>query len=303
MSTVPDRFSKGDSFGSMSPAEKTKYLALITDQDPAAIPPAGAGGMGFLTPKKSYEHTGVILGFIPPQVAGGSPLHRVIAINATAGDAGLVNQRVKISLDKFFVNSYPGHGTHTILCEFAGKNQVDGDSAEELRFALQFKVGDNASAGISGAPIFLGLTVGADGISFEARCVNVSSSHDDAVLAALEDQAFKNGLSLLTTAQPALKPLTALAAAAVKAVANRSKNKQVHNFKLGLDFNEGASSARLRLGSYVVVQTDNMAGWDWEQFEWNQATFSLQRKTVPNVSLDFNYMVFGVASFSGVHGT
>lgn len=293
-------FSIGDSLGSMNPQDIARYEAEIEERPPLPIPAAGAGGMAFGFTPKAYHHTGVMLGFIDPLVAGVGPTTcAVTTVNDIAGDNTLIGDRIKVSLDKFHVHNYPGIGTHTILCEFAGKNQVAQGSAEELRFALQFKAMDGAGAAIVGSPIFLGLTVGPDGISFEARCVNVSSNLDDAILAALDDQAFKSGLSLLTTAQPALKPLSALATATVKAVASRSKNKQIHNFKLGLDFGNSATSSRLKKGSYVVVQTNNTKGWKWDQYEWNRQTLSLQPKNGSNAMIDFNYMVFGVEQFTG----
>ena len=95
-----------------------------------------------------------------------------------------------------------------------------------------------------------------------------------------------------------LKPLTSLAAAAVDTTLKRKKNVQVHSFDLGLDFAGGASSARLRHGSYVVMQTDSGANWEWNQFVWNTDGLALQYRAEPERQLDFNYMVFGVSAFS-----
>ena len=150
-------------------------------------------------------------------------------------DETLRGARIKITLERFWVARYPGRGRHKILCEFTGKSQIQGE-AEELRYALSTEANDGASAAVVGAPIFVGASVGNNGISFEGRTINVSNSVDDGVLAALNSGAFKQGLSLLTTAQPALKPFVGLASSIVSAVASRDRNKQVYDFKLGLDF-------------------------------------------------------------------
>lgn len=294
-------FSAGDSLGAMGDSAIANYLISINDLDGAKpFTQGGVAPQSLLGRRPAYAHTGFILGYIPPTEAGTATACAIAGITSIQGDETLIGKRIKITLDKFFVSDYPGTGTHQILCEFAGKNQIEGET-EELRFALQFKVGDAASASISGAPIFLGVTVGNDGISFEGKCVNVSSSTDDGIVAALDDQAFKNGLSLLTTVQPALKPLSTLASAAVKAIASRSKNKQIHSFKLGLDFSAGSTSARLRHGSYVVVQADPV-GWNWDTFEWNRESLAIQPKGSPGIIMKFNYMIFGVSSFVGSKG-
>eukprot|EP00456_Euglypha_rotunda_P031528 TRINITY_DN2450_c0_g3_i2.p1 TRINITY_DN2450_c0_g3~~TRINITY_DN2450_c0_g3_i2.p1 ORF type:complete len:305 (-),score=34.71 TRINITY_DN2450_c0_g3_i2:113-1027(-) len=293
------RFSVGASLGSLSPEAIARYLTEIDDLEGARqITQTGAGGQSWLRRKHAYESTGLVLGYIQPAQAGTGNVSPIISMSQLRGDKSLISQRIKITLDKFHVHAYPGNGVHTILCEFAGKNQVAGD-AEELRFALRFKAGDNTGASILGAPIFLGLTVGPDGISFEGRTVNVESSTDERILETLDSPAFKSGLSLLTSAQPALKPLASMASAFVESTARRKKNMQVHSFNLGLDFGSGASSARLKIGSYVVVQTDDALSWDWSNFEWSSDALALRSKAPAERGIDFNYMVFGVASYKG----
>jgi hypothetical protein len=235
----------------------------------------------------------MVLGFIPPGPGAG----QIVGISTIQGDHAMIGKRIKITLDRFFVAKYPGHGRHNVLCEFTGKNQVPGET-EELSFALRLETRDNSSPAIAGAPIFMGIMVAADGISFKGRTVNVRNSVDDLVMATLDAPAFKNGLTLLHTAQPALKPLTSLASATVGAIVKRGQNVQVHCFDLGLDFVGSATSARLRHGSYVVVQTDDASNWNWSDYEWNVNGMALHPAGQPEVTPDFNYMVFGVSPFS-----
>lgn len=290
------KFNAGDSLGSLSAAEIGNYLTEIGDLEGAAeFTEGAASGQGLFSLKKPYTHTGFILGYIPP--GGRSSVSQVVGISKADGDKSLIGQRIKISLDKFYVHSYPGHGTHSILCEFSGKNQLAGDT-EQLQFALRFNAADGGSASISGAPLFLGVTVGNDGISFEGRTINIASSTDQVLLATLDSPTFKNGLSLLSTAQPALKPFSTLAEAAVKNTLARSRNKQVHHFNLGLDFGQGVSSARLRHGSYVVIQSDDQKNWNWSDFEWDRDSMSLKYKDNLR-NIEFNYMIFGVTAFAG----
>lgn len=127
-----------------------------------------------------------------------------------------------------------------MLCEFSGKNQVPGE-AEELSFALRFDARDNSGPAITGTPIFMGLTVAADGISFKGKTVNARNSGDDMAMAIPDTPAFKSGLTLLHTAQPTLKPLASLATTTVSAIAKRNENAQIYTSKLRLDFDGSAT--------------------------------------------------------------
>jgi hypothetical protein len=286
-------FDKNESLGSRNQRDIAAYLQLIGDKEEARLFVPDAGGQAAAYFSRPYACTGMVLGFIPP----GSKAKQVTGISAVQGDRTLVGQRIKITLDKFFVAKYPGFGKHSILCEFAGKNQVPGET-EELSFALRFDTRDNSSPAIAGAPIFMGLTVAPDGISFKGKTVNVRNSGDDMVMAILDTPAFKSGLTLLNTAQPALKPLTSLATTTVKAIAKRNENAQIHTFDLGLDFDGSSTSARLRYGSYIVVQTDDESHWDWSDYEWNADGMALHLAGKPAETPAFNYMVFAVSPFS-----
>jgi hypothetical protein len=293
-----DKFSQDDSPGSKSRPVIARYLSDIGDDAAAArFSGQGGGGQGvtarFLGADQ-YAHTGLLIGYIAPEFSGS--LIDVRDALTLAPDVTLKGGRIKITLDKFYVQSYPGTGTHSVLCEFTGKNQISGD-AEEMRFALTTMVNDESSAAVSGAPIFLGVSVGQDGIAFEGRTINVRSSTDDTLMEALGSDTFQNGLALLTSAQPALKPFVGLAGSVVKSVASRSRNCQVYAFKLGLDFGGGATSARLRVGSYVVVQGDPGV-WDWSKLAWNTGSQAVVQRA-NNLPIEFNYMIFGVTLYVG----
>ncbi|MFJ7439659.1 hypothetical protein ACIQW5_18535 [Methylorubrum thiocyanatum] len=206
------------------------------------------------------------------------------------------DKRVKITLDQFFVHEYPGVGKHRILCEFAGQNQI-ADETEELKFTLMVEVADREGTSVMGKPIFMGLTIGDDGINFRGRTVSVGSRTDDMILEAINGEAFKGGLALATTLQPALKPFVGLATHVVKATIKRLGNAPVFNFDIGFDFNTRNLAARLRRGSYVVVQTGE-AEWDWSRFGFASQTRHVIRKS-DGLPLEANYFVIGIDDFAG----
>ena len=270
------------------------YLRDIGDDDAAdrLFPPGGGGqNFGFNFGSEVWGHTGVALGFIPPTAAGQTTIADATAL---APEPALKNTQVKIMLDQFWVQRYPGTGKHRVLCEFTGKNQTT-TVREDLRFALKLEARDQSSAGVSGAPIFLGVSAGNNGISFEGRMIHVGSSGEDSMLAALESDAVKQGLFLLTTAQPALGPFVGLAGSLVAGVLKRDRNKEIYNFKLGLDFAASQTSAKLRLGSFVVVQTDR-ATWSWDRVIWD-GNRQLVIDTQTNEPIAYNYLIFRISEY------
>ena len=290
-------FSSADSLGSLPADQIARYLDEIGDAARAqALVEASVQGQNFLRPGAPFSATGAQVGFIAPN--GTDTVVDVASAAQLVADTSLIGSQIKISFDRAFVYEYPGVGTHSILCEFVGRNQIK-DETEALRMALRFRSADNAGVSTLGIPIFLGLTVGPNGIAFEGRSINVSSSADEFLLEALDGEAFKNGLALVNAVQPGLKPFIALMQGAVKNVVKRTRNTQVHHFNLGLDFSDSATSARLRLGSYVVSQT-NRTDWDWSEFVWDRSSLSLRRRDAGAAAIDFNYMVVGVSPYTPV---
>lgn len=288
-------FDKKTLLGNKSKETILRYLREIGDDEAAdrLMITGGAGqSLGSYFRTEVWGYTGLLIGFIDPDTEG----NQVPVQDATSlePDLALKDTRVKITLDRFWVQKYPGGGMHTILCEFTGKNQLR-EEAEELRFVLTTNANDRSSASVSGSPIFLGVSVGQNGIAFEGRTVNVRSDADEALLGALGSGPFRDGLSLLTTAQPALKPFVGLAGSLVKSVLSRSKNRPVYNFKLGLDFEKSRTSAKLRHGSFVVLQGDD-ANWSWEDVVWNAAAQQLVSRG-DRTRVNYNYLVFRVSEY------
>jgi hypothetical protein len=287
--------SAHDSLGAQSPASVIEYLRRIGDDDAAdrLQPPGGTGqGFGLDFGSEVWGQTGVLVGFIPPR-----PAERLAPVEnayTLPPDASLKGSRVKISLERLWVENYPGRGTHEILCEFTGKNQAQ-DEQEEMQFALTTTAKDRSSAAIVGAPIFLGVTVGKNGIAFEGKTINVRSKADEDLLTALSSGSFREGLGLLTTVQPALKPFVGLASSVVTAVMKRSENAQIQFFKLGLDFSENQTSVALRHGSFAVIQADDV-NWDWKKLAWNVDAQQIV-DIATGKSIPFNYLILRISSY------
>ena len=131
------------------------------------------------------------------------------------------------AVSEFFM----GMNVHTVLFKFEGYNQV-AKGTEHVAFNQVYEVVSGQDAGVTGHPTFLGLKVGSNGIGFTCQTVNIGNSTDQKLVNAINSNAVKAGLYLLTTAQPGLIPFIGIARELTTSFANRRKNIPVQNFTL-----------------------------------------------------------------------
>jgi hypothetical protein len=157
---------------------------------------------------KPWQHTAHAFGYLasPPSKEELWPIYPVDTLTA---HPHLKQSRIKIALNRLRVASYPGGGTHCVLLHCNAQNQVPG-KVEQVHFQSIYRVREGEHAGVQGYPIFIGLKVGNEGLVFRCRTINVKNDRDEAFLGFLESDAFKSGLQLIATAQPALVPFSEL---------------------------------------------------------------------------------------------
>jgi hypothetical protein len=248
---------------------------------------------------RPWQHTAHAFGYLAPAAPGSDllPIHHAGNI---APDETLRNDRVKITLNALRVADYPGGGTHQVLFDFYAQNQVPGD-VEHLHFNATHRVREGEQAGIISQPIFVGLNVGAEGVAFRCRTVNVKNQDDEAFLAFLDSDAFKNGLKLASTVQPALAPFSEMALALTKTVAARNRNIAVQAFEMGLDFSQIPSGARLAQGAYLAIQIPETQEsiWDWSEWVYNPNNGRVVNVDEQSKLIPYNYIIFGVSRYQG----
>jgi hypothetical protein len=262
----------------------------------AAPPPAKMGGADWWPfGDKAWQHTAHAIGFLP---AGGRGTQSIIGVGEAEADASLKNTRINVTLNALRVADYPGGGTHRVLFDFYARNQVPSVS-EDLHFNSAYRAREGERAAVRGYPIFVGLGVGAVGVAFHFHTVNVKNDADETFLDFLEGDAFKAGLKLATTAQPAIAPLTGMALALTKSIAQRNRNVSVQDCYLGLDFAGTTMGARLAVGDYIAVQIPEKLRlvWDWQDWVYEPRAGIIVSLADPNVLIPYNYVVFGVSRY------
>jgi hypothetical protein len=275
----------------------TETAAELEEAQAESATYEGTKGFSALFKAKPYQHTAHAFGYLAPTAPGSELLPIQHAGNIVA-DPTLKNSRIKITLDRLRVADYPGSAMHRVLFDFYAQNQVPGNT-EHLHFNLTCRVREGEQAAVLGYPIFVGLNVGGDGIAFKCFTVNVSNDSDEAFLAVLESDVFKEGLKLVSTAQPAIAPLAQMALGVTKAVAARNRNVAVQDFYMGLDFTNIGTRARLCPGSYLAVQIpENLTVvWDWNEWGYNPANGQVVNKADPTQLIPYNYVVFSVSRY------
>lgn len=297
--------------GDLPPAEAAVKLREVGEDDLAdavdAAAQAAPATYGVLSRigiggDRAWLHTAHAVGFLGPAPAPGQgadllPIRHAASITP---DHALKGGRVKVTLDGVRVADYPGRGMHRILFDFAARNQTD-QGAEQLHFNATCRAAEGEQAAILGRPVFTGLQVGGEGIFLQLATVNVANEGDEKLLAFLDSDVFKGGLQLLTTAQPALAPFSAVAVGLTQAIAARNRNVAVQAVDLGLDFSQVALRPRLAEGSYIAVQVPETIRtvWDWQDWAYDPAAGRLVSTAEPGLLIPYNYLVVSVSRYQG----
>ncbi len=297
--------------GELPPTEIAQKLREIGDDEAAehyelqAARGAPSIPEGIFTPRRWLD-TQHQYGFIQPFEPGTARFHKIISATNMVPDTSLEKKRINIRLDWLRAYDYPpplinlGDNIHTILFTFEARNQVEGGS-EPIAFNQTYYARSGQDVAVSGSPIFIGLTVGPNGIGFSCGTVNVGNSSDEKLITAITSQATATGLNLLTTAQPALAPFVSLAKELGVLLGKRWSNTPVQRFSLGLDFDKGALGARLAVGSYVVAQVRRANEIVWSDWSYDTETGTIVRTNLaegedPYV-FPYNAIVFRVSKY------
>ena len=290
--------------GEFPPAEIALKLREIGDDEAAEFYEQQAA-QGFIPegrfiPRKWLD-TSHQYGFIPLFEPGLERYHNIISATNMLPDTSLINQRVNIRLDWLRAYEYPRSffnaedNIHTVLFTFEAKNQIEGGS-EPLAFNQTYYARTGQDVAVVGHPVFMGLNVGANSIDFIGETINVSNSSDMELITAITAETTQMGLNLLTTVQPALAPFVSLAKELSISIMNRRRNVPVQRFSLGLDFDKGATGARLAIGSYVVVQTSEIT---WSEWRYDAETGTIRTASDERKILPYNAIIFRVSKYQG----
>jgi hypothetical protein len=251
--------------------------------------------MGAIAP---WQHTQHNYGYVQADQQDGNGMCPVTHAGRIAPDLTLIDKRIKVTLDRLRVADYPGGGEHEILFKWYAENQLPGGQAEQVSFNQAFRAQEGESVGIIGYPIVRGLNVSHEGAAFKCYTVNVKNRRDETVMEVLESDTAKAGLKLLETAQPSLIPFVPIAIGITKMIASRNRNRAVQDFFMGLDFTDFSTvptRARLRQGSYIVVQKDGH--WTWQDYLYDPQSGHFVHRGNPESLIPYNYVVFGVSKY------
>lgn len=251
------------------------------------------------TEKDKYLYTSHVFGFIPKDDQNVSNLVEISHAGTIQPDISLRNSRIRITLDRLVVIDYPGKGLHHILFDFYAQNQLQ-DHTEHIHFNQVYRVQEGEQAGIIGYPVFIGLNVGEEGVSFKGFTVNVQNEQDKKLVEFLDGDLFQSGLKLLNRINPITPVLSSFVKGFTEQIAKRNKNVPVQDFYMGLDFSSVRTRARLNQGSYVVVQVPDPNKWDWSKWIYNMKNGQVVYTNDHTRGIPYNYIIFSVSKMNGI---
>lgn len=247
---------------------------------------------------RGWWHTAHIFGyFLPGSVRDPCIIHPAEGIQP---DSSLVGRRVTVRLHDVRLADYPGGDIHRVLFELAALNHVRGEP-ELLRFNATSRIREGDRAPIAGRPLFVGLTVGAEGLDFQCRTVKLADPEDESFLRFLETGPFLGGLRASTVRQPAAALYAETAYHLTERVAAGERNTPIQSFQLGLGFGSGGVGARLAEGSYIAIQLPESmrASWYWEDWVYDPVQQRILVGDDSKEAIGLNYLVFDVTRYPG----
>lgn len=240
-----------------------------------------------------WLHNSYAIGHIGVRRHLDSDLIPILPPGKISPDRSLIGKPLTLTLERLFVEKYPGNGLHAILVDIAIRDLES--PSERIHFHCLCQALDGEYAGVMSKPLFVGVKVGQEGLALEMLTVNVNSQGDQDILRFAESSVFRAGLQLMSNVQPAVGLLSEVLGSIGKTVANRSMNVPVNKIDLGLDFGRLTTGVRLAEGSLIIVQVPkhSISSWDWR--DW---AYSLNAARITNRlsgdRLAFNHIIIGI---------
>ncbi len=270
--------------------------AAPAPDEPVAEPPRVMRGLNFNPfAKRPYSIKESVVGYVAAHEAGDDV--PILHASAVGGDQNLARQPLTLSLDRFYVQEYPGLGTHQVLCTFTigCLAKFDGRTGEPIKqdvtHGYAFGVNDRQAAAISGMPLFRDLRI-ADGLYMWISCINTKSNGNDALLQTLAGDPFSKGLQLLAVGNPLIGMISGLVTGVARHFLDASRDALAFKPLLGLQVAGETSSGKLREGSYVIAQA-NADDLKWAEYCWKRSEGRVVDVDTGD-ELPFNYFVISV---------
>lgn len=290
--------------GALPPAEAAKILAELGENELADRLANAGKNLRSAAPSRAWwpfsdqpwQHIEHAIGFIAPNQPNPAE-YKLRSATSIPADTSLIGAHLKITLAQLRIAAYPGSGEHQVLFQFSAKNQTAAE-AELVRFGMTVRARNGQPTATLNIPIFSGINVGPEGILLRGQTINVKNKDDEAMLEFLEGDTFRQGLKLLSTAQPAILPLSHLFTGLASTLLKRTRNVKVQEFFAGLDFSELPMAVRLAIGTYVIVQIpDSLKDlWDWSDWVYRPESGNIVSADNLTDKIPYNCIMIGISA-------
>jgi len=248
---------------------------------------------------KPWQYTSHTYGYLASSTKSGQAVLPIRPLSTVHANPKLRNTRVKITLNRLYVEAYPGRkgDTHLILVHFFARDQLSKKTGD-MYFNIACEAANCSYASIHNYPIFVGLNVGSEGLVFGGFTINVKNEADTTFLKFLQSDVFKTGLELTKAAQPVLAPFLTMAKAIAEVIVTRNQKRLVQKAVLGLDFRNTPLGAPLAEGTYVAVQVpgSRQTALNWEEWVYHKGRDKIVKHDNHEKTIPFNHFIFSIDS-------
>ncbi|MHA1403989.1 MAG: hypothetical protein ACTSSI_09525 [Candidatus Helarchaeota archaeon] len=220
------------------------------------------------------------------------------AYNHASREIGFFEDSTIDSAIQIYAWKYPGifGKKYEVLFNYDILHELTNGKTEKINFNQKYDLKKRSFASIKGKYILKNLKVTDRGINVYIKTINVQNKDDTRILELLNSDAVNNGVELLSTFQPVIKPFIAIGKKILEQINKSNKNRIVQEIDMSLDLNQTAAGPKLREGNYIIVQYPSGSNcrepWDWSKWKWNS---QYETPMGPNNSrIEWNYIIFSV---------
>lgn len=277
------------------PPDSLAAMLQSLGYSPAEARSAAVVSLASSSPDRFWQTRNHLYGYLPPRVAGDSGTTSLTnAFDLDTSDETLSGTPMRLTIDRVKVKKYPGKGLHHIAFFCSVRTQVASD-VDIVRYSVGYTAREGDEVAAVGITMFDGAKISNSYLNLKCNTTNVDTKKDKTFFSILSRNAFSQGLQLLSTAQPALEPLSTLIEGVKNDLEGQRKGIVVQDFEIGLDLAQTSTRIKLREGSYIVVQIPpaEAGAWKWEDWEFSGGRF--RKKNDPTSLIEYNYIVVGVS--------
>lgn len=241
--------------------------------------------------RKVYEACETVIAYIQKDSG------EIIPATAIQSDERLMNEPLDITLDRFYLQRYPGRSKHIVQINFSTEHNVTLPKPykmvkiQDILYGFVVSARDRQAVPLNGVGIFRGLQIRQE-LQMKIATIHLLDPVEEQILNVLQSDMMRSGLDLLLSINPVVSILSELVMGTTKMFLSSHKNRAIFEAQIGLLIDTSISNPKLREGSYLIIQAD-MDWFNLEDYWWNPKRGKIEHKILKE-DLPYNHFLISV---------